>query len=224
MIVPVIDIKDEKVVCGKLGRTHEWEELRSVVCSSADPLVVAQTYEELGFEEVYIADLDGILESKPNLEAINQIVAETKLSVFLDVGIWSQDMIFLMEQVKPVVATETFCSLNLLEFPREVVLCMDVRGGELVSSACGNLFDLIDIIKDSTKINEVILLDLDRFDLAEGPNLQLCKDVVLRLPGKKVIYGGGVRDLLDVYALEQLGADRVLVGAALHSGSIFKDG
>lgn len=224
MIIPVIDIKDEKAVSGKLGKFGEYEELRSVVCKSSNPLDVARTYEELGFDEVYIADLDGILDSKPNLEIIERIVENTEISVMLDIGIWSKEMIILMEEVKPVIASETFCSLNLLEFPHEVVLCIDMRDGEIIAETCGELFTFIDLIKDSTKIQEIILLDLSRMGFSQGPNLELCKNVVPRLPDKKIIYGGGVRDLPDVYALEQLGVDRVLVGAALHSGSIFKDG
>ncbi|MBN2014022.1 MAG: hypothetical protein JW778_02470 [Candidatus Altiarchaeota archaeon] len=224
MIVPVIDIKDEKAVSGKLGKFGEYEELRSVVCKSSDPLDVAKTYEDLGFEEVYIADLDGILDSKPNLEIIEKIVTSTNLSVMLDIGIWSKEMIILMEEVKPVIASETFCTLDLLEFPHEVVLCIDTREGELIAETCGELFTLIDLIKDSTRIQEIILLDLNRMGLSQGPNLELCRSVVPRLPEKKLIYGGGIRDFYDVYVLEKLGVDKVLVGAALHSGSIFKDG
>lgn len=224
MIIPVIDIKDETVVSGKLGKFGEYEPLRSVVCHSSNPFVVAKTYEELGFDEVYIADLDGILDSKPNLEVIEKIVMNTELSVMLDIGIWSKEMIMLMEEVKPVIASETFCSLNLLEFPHDVVLCIDMRDGEIVAETCGELYTFIEIIKDSKRINEIIVLDLSRMGLSQGPNLELCRGIVARLPDKKIIYGGGVRDLLDVYALEQLGVDRVLVGAALHSGSIFKDG
>lgn len=224
LLIPVIDIKDGRVVSGRLGKTDEYEELQSVVCDSSDPLVVAKTYEELGFSEVYIADIDGITESKPNTDAINRIIDNTNLSAMVDLGIWSPDLIVLMSRVKPVIATETFCSLNLLEFPGDIVLCIDTVGGELLSETCGNLSDFISIIKDTQRIKEVILIDLERLEFAErGPNFELCESVVPKLPGKKVIYGGGIRGLYDIYALKKSGIDSVLLGAALYSGIIFRD-
>lgn len=224
MLIPVIDIKDGKAVSGCLGKTKECTEFKSVVCDSSNPLEVAKTYEELGFTEVYIADIDGITEGNPNIEEITEIVEKTHLSVMVDLGIWSPDMVVLMSKVKPVIAAETFCFLNLLEFPGDVVLCMDTRGGKLISENCGSLSDFIEIIKDSVKIKEVLLLDLDRLESTEmGPNFGLCRDVVSKLPNKKIIYGGGIRNIYDVYTLKEIGVDRVLLGAALHTGNIFKD-
>ncbi len=224
LMIPTLDILDGKAVSGKLGKTNEYEELKSVVCDSSDPLDVARTYEDLGFTEVYIADLDGIVDSKPNLEVIEEIVSKTRLSAMVDLGIWSNDMILLMKKVKPIIAAEMFCSLNLLEFPHDVILCIDVVDGKLVSEVHGDLFDFLKLICDSTRIKEIILLDLNRFGLSEGPNIELCRSVAESLPEKKIIYGGGIRCLYDIYALRQVGADRVLIGAALHSGVIFKDG
>jgi uncharacterized protein related to proFAR isomerase len=101
---------------------------------------------------------------------------------------------------------------------------MDTRGGELISETCGGLSDFIEVIKDTVRIKEIILLDLERLEATElGPNVELCRRVVPKLPKKKIIYGGGVRGLYDIYSLKDAGVDRVLLGTALHSGSIFRD-
>lgn len=224
MIVPVIDIKDGKAVRPRPGKRDEYEEFESVVCKSSDPFEIATIYERLGFREVYIADLDGILYSNPDRELINRIDRFTRLSVMADIGLWSSETLFLLDKVKPVIATETFSSLNLLEFPREIVLSIDTRKGKLISEISLDLFDFIEIIKDSKRITEIILLDLDRVGILKGPNLNLCKQVLERLPGKRIIYGGGIRDLEDIDSLHRIGIYKVLVGSALHSGRIFKDG
>ena len=223
MIVPVIDIKDGKAVRPMAGKRDEYEELKSVICKSSDPSDVAVTYEKLGFKEVYIADLDGILYSNPDLDMINKIVRFTKLSVMADIGIWSPEMLLLLKKVKPIIATETFSSLNLLEFPKGVILSIDTRGGKLLSEISLDLFDFIRIIKDSEQITGIILLDLDRVGILKGPNMDLCKRVLDRLPDRKIIYGGGIRNLGDIDSLQRIGIYKVLVGSALHTGRIFKD-
>lgn len=224
MIVPVIDIKDGKAVRPKAGRKDEYEEFTSVICESSQPFDIAVAYEKLGFREVYIADLDGILHSNPDLDLINRISRFTELSVMADVGIWSPETLFSLGNVTPVIATETFSSLNLLEFPGDVILCIDTRGGRLLSEIHLDLFEFVEIIKDSKKIREVILLDLDRVGVLKGPNLALCRMVLERFSGIKLIYGGGVRDMMDVNSLREIGVRKVLVGLALHKGRFFKDG
>ena len=223
MIVPVIDIKDGKAVMPIAGRRDEYEELKSVICRSSDPLDVAVTYERLGFREIYLADLDGILYSNPDLDLINEIARSTGLSIMADIGLWSPETLLLSRNIRPIIATETFSSLNLLEFPKEVILGIDTRGDRLLSETSLDLFDFIEIIKDSRKITEIILQDLDRVGILKGPNLDLCKRVIDRLPDKKIIYGGGIRDLRDIDSMQRIGVYKVLVGSALHTGRIFKD-
>jgi len=223
LIVPVIDIKDGKAVMPIAGRRDEYEELKSVICKSSDPLDVAVTYERLGFRELYLADLDGILYSNPDLNLINKIARSTKLSIMADIGLWSPETLFLLKGVRPIIATETFSSLNLLEFPDGIILGIDTRGDRLLSEISLDLFDFIEIIKDSRKIIEIILLDLDRVGILKGPNLDICKRVLDRLPDKKIIYGGGIRNLRDIDSLQRIGIYKVLVGSALHTGRIFKD-
>ena len=56
-VIPVIDIKDGKAVEAKAGRGDGYQELRSVICESSNPLDVVNVYGGLGFKEVYVADL-----------------------------------------------------------------------------------------------------------------------------------------------------------------------
>lgn len=223
MIIPVLEIKDGKAVIPKSKSGDEYEELKSIICKSSDPLDVAICYEKLGFKEVYIADLDGILYSKPDLDTIIKIRRLTRLSIMVDVGTWSEETLMLLNRVRPVISTEAFSYLNLLEFSGGVILDIDTRNGKLVSESSLDLSDFIDIIKDSKRIQEIILQDLDRFRVSSGPNLELCKKVLSKLPGRRIIYGGGIRNLRDVYSLQRIGIYKVLVGSALHRGGIFKD-
>ncbi len=222
-IVPIIDIKDGVAIEAALGRRNEYRELSSRLSDSNDPFKLSLVYERLGFTEVYVADLDGILDSKPNYDILRDISERTNLSVMADIGVWSMEDVLNLPKVKPVIATETFTSLNVLELPKDFVLSLDTREGEFQSAMNLPLKDFIRIIRDSKKITEVLLIDLARVGAAKGPNIELCMRVAGELLGKTLLYGGGVRNMRDIQMLYEVGIEKVLVGSALHSGAILRD-
>ena len=222
-IIPIIDIKDGIAIEAVLGRRNEYRELSSRIFDSNDPFRLSQVYESMGFTEVYIADLDGILYSKPNYDILRKISENTALSVMADIGVWSLEDVLNMPKVKPVIATETFTSLNVLELPKDFVLSLDMREGEFQSAMNLSLKDFIGIVRDSRRINEVLIIDLARVGAAKGPNVELCMRVAKELSDKMLMYGGGVRNIRDVQMLYEVGIQRVLVGSALHSGALLKD-
>jgi phosphoribosylformimino-5-aminoimidazole carboxamide ribotide isomerase len=70
----------------------------------------------------------------------------------------------------------------------------------------------------------VLVLDLVQVGSEAGPrNLELI-DGLKRLLGVPVYAGGGVRSEEDLELLEQAGCDAVLVGSAIHNGSISPPG
>jgi len=194
--------------------------LKSDICKSSDPFEVAMTYQRLGFSSIYIADLDGILNSQPNIELIKRIYRSSSMRVYYDIGTWSIEHIRILEGVIPVIATETMSSLNLLGFPRDFVPSIDTRNGNLLCEMAIDLKGIIEIVRESRRIKEVIVIDLARVGMSGGPNLELCEYVLKNLPDKRVIYGGGIRNLNDIYSLIKLGIHRVMVGSALHNGRI----
>ena len=222
-IIPIIDIKDGKVIEAVEGRRNQYRELSSRICDSDDPYTLSQAYEMLGFTEVYIADLDGILCSKPNYDILRMISEKTGMKVMADIGVWSLEDVLNLPKVKPVIATETFSSLNLLELPKDFVLSLDTREGVFQSGMNLSLEEFMRIIADSAKMKEVLIIDLARVGAAKGPNLELCLKVADHLHGKTLMYGGGVRNMLDIHMLFEAGISNVLVGSALHSGAILTD-
>lgn len=219
-IIPVIDIKDGIAVGAVAGNRESYSELRSVICKSYDPFDVAKCYHRLGFKEIYIADLDGILKSEPNLDLIKKIYRNLELRIYYDIGIWTLEEMRNLPKVIPVIATETMSSLNLLALERNFVISIDTRNGKLLCEIPINLNEFLRIIGKSSRIREVILLDLERVGMLKGPNLNLCRYVLEKLPGKKVIYGGGVENIFSLYSLYRIGISRAIVGSALHNGMI----
>jgi len=221
-IIPVIDIKDGIAVGAKAGERDDYMELKSILTNSSNPIVISKIYKKIGFKSIYIADLDGIMKSSPNVDLLKRIKWETNLDIMADIGTWSERDIRSIEMagITPILATETFKSLNLLEFPRKFALGLDIRDNKLLCEMKCDLDDFIEIIKDILTIERIIVIDLNRVGMSSGPNLELCKKIIKKLSDREIIYGGGIRFLLDVEILLKLGVSKVLVGSALHEGRI----
>src|SRR3990170_7148177 len=83
-IIPVLDILDGVAVHAVRGRRKEYKHLKSALVASPDPLEVAVAFKNLGFNELYVADLDAITDKKPNITLIKRISDETRLRLMVD--------------------------------------------------------------------------------------------------------------------------------------------
>ena len=222
-IIPVIEVKDGRAIEAVKGKTVEYRELRSSTAGSSDPLDIAASLERIGFGEIFILDLDGIVDDRPNYEMLSTISQKTCLLVMADIGAWTLEDMLNLDRIKPVISTETFSSLNTLSFPRDFVLSLETRDEELLSAMNLPLKEFIRIIKDSTKIREILLVNRTRISTSMGPDIDLCSFVAKELSDRILMYGGGVRNMDDVHKLYDAGIQKVLVGSAIHSGALLKE-
>lgn len=219
-IIPVIDIKEKVAVRAVGGKRNEYKPLKSVLVNSSDPLDVAKAYKTMGFAELYIADLDGILYSKPNIDIIEKIAEDTGIPIIADAGIWALENLEIPRGVTPVVASETFNSLKLFELFEKFVVSIDIKNSQLLCEMPLHINGFIDMLKDMPEINKIMVLDMDRIGMSSGPNLNLCGYILKNLPRRSIIYGGGIRNYPDLDALEKAGISGALIGSAIHSGAV----
>jgi phosphoribosylformimino-5-aminoimidazole carboxamide ribotide isomerase len=67
----------------------------------------------------------------------------------------------------------------------------------------------------------MIVLDLARVGGGAGiSTVNLCRDLLVRFGELRIITGGGVRDVSDLFRLQDLRIDAVLVASSLHDGRI----
>ena len=74
--IAVIDIKDGSVVRAKAGEREKYEKVSSRILKKGqvEPMEAAAAfYEKLGIRNLYIADLDAIMDQGNNLEKIKKI-------------------------------------------------------------------------------------------------------------------------------------------------------
>jgi phosphoribosylformimino-5-aminoimidazole carboxamide ribotide isomerase len=228
--LPVMDILNGKVVHAIKGQRSQYRPLQSNLTPSTDPAEVVGAFKTLGFSEVYVADLDAIIDCTSDFTDLKPLAA-TGVELMVDAGITSLDRAQRLLDAgvgKLVVGTETLQSKAFVAEAVErfgsgrVVVSVDLRGEEvLVKSGFDGFRDAFSLINSfkAMGVSQVIVLDLLRVGSGAGVNIDFLQRVV-RLGGLEVYVGGGVRDINDLLELRSLGVTGALVATALHNGKI----
>lgn len=230
-IIPVIDILNSRVVHAVKGKRKEYQPLQSILTKSTTPEEVAKAFKDLGFTELYIADLDAIIDCSASFEPLRTITDKTGIRLMVDAGITNIERAqkLLDNGVsKLIIGTETLQNKKFVEqaidiFGNDrVVVSLDLKGDKIiVKFGCDGCLNPICLLKDFKQmgVSQVIVLDLARIGSEEGVNIDFIKEVIAEV-GVDVYVGGGVRDINDLVELRNLGVSGVLIATALHTGKI----
>ena len=233
-VVPVIDVLNGVVVHAVRGKRSEYKPLDSILFKSVEPVEVAKAFRNIGFGELYVADLDAIIDCSSDFQTLKNIADETELKLMVDAGVTSIERAqkLLDSGVsKLIIGTETlqkksFVAEAVKLFGSErVVVSLDLKGNKiLVKMGFDGCNDPMCLMREFKKmgVSQVIVLDLARVGSGEGVNVDFLKKVIAE-EGVDVYVGGGVRDIDDLVALKNLGVSGVLVATALHMGKISID-
>ena len=230
-IIPVIDVLGGIAVHAVRGRRKEYQPLKSVLCASTDPVDVAAELKALGFDELYVADLDAITGGHPDFSLFKRIVAKTGLKVMVDAGVTSlktAEEVLDSDVSKVIIGTETLRSIRFVaeavdSFGSErVLVSLDLMGNRIISGfELGRLAEPVAFLREleALGVSQIIVLDLARVGSGEGVNMPFLREALGNIK-VNVLVGGGVRDVTDLVELKGLGVFGVLLATALHSGKI----
>ncbi len=230
-VIPVIDILNGKVVHAVKGKRSEYKPLQSILTDAAEPLAVAKAFKNLGFTELYIADLDAIIDCSTSFKLLKQIADETGLAMMVDAGITSVEraQTLLDNGVsRVIIGTETLQNKSFVAEAVKtlggdrVVVSLDLKGEKvIVRLGFSGCVDPMCLLRDfkAAGVSGVIVLDLSRVGSGEGVNVDFLRKV-LGQEGMDIYVGGGVRGIEDLVELADLGVSGVLVATALHMGKI----
>ena len=230
-IIPVIDVLGGIAVHAVRGRRKEYQPLKSILCASADPVDVAVSLEALGFDKLYVADLDAITGGQPAFSLFKRIADKTGLDLMVDAGITDlkkAEEVLKSRVSKVIIGTETLANTSFVaeaveSFGSEkIIVSLDLMGDRILSSfELGRLAEPITFLRELEKqgVSQVIVLDLAKVGSSEGVNTAFLREVLANIKAK-VLVGGGVRDVKDLVELQDLGVFGVLVATALHVGKI----
>jgi len=226
-VVFVMDIFNRSVVLAKGGIREKYLPISdsSIICSNSDPLDIVQF---LRPREIYIADLN-ILQDKGPLETNAEIIREVSLraDTMLDFGISSMEEVEKALSIArtAVIGTETG-TLSVIkdaafENPGRISVSIDMKHGKVLKEDPEIPEALLEIVKilNSFLLKDLIFLDLDRVGTASGFDPEFLRKLV-EYSRHSVLLAGGVRDMVDLFALEGLGIRGALIATAIHSGLV----
>lgn len=232
-IIPAIDLRQGQCVRlyqGKFDRQNNYNK---------DPVSLACEYKTMGFDELHIVDLDGAESGhQQNQEIVRRIVDTCELSVQLGGGMRAESQLesWLNAGVsRVVIGTLAIVQSELVRDwlarfgPEKLVLGLDVTVDPVgtphvathgwTQSAEMTLWDCIDGYS-AADVRHVLCTDICRDGALTGPNLELYAQVILKYPDIQLQASGGVRDIDDLNALRNVGAQAAISGRALLDGRI----
>ena len=234
-VLGVIDLRAGRAVHAVSGDRERYLPARMVTdhhSADGDAVALASTYiTALTIAELYVADLDAILDRAPQLALVHDIGA-LGAPIWLDAGISAANdatAVLASGADRLVVGLETLPSFDAL-----VSICQEI-GGERVAFSLDlrNRLPLApsDALARQTPeslaaraidagASAVIVLDLARVGSNEGPDLDLIERVRAAVPAVRLIAAGGVRGRDDLVRLKDAGCNGALVATALLTGQL----
>jgi phosphoribosylformimino-5-aminoimidazole carboxamide ribotide isomerase len=225
IIYPAMDLMGGRCVRLAQGRFDD--------CTSymLDPAEAVLTFEEAGAEWTHVVDLDGAREGGPRQHGL---ICDIALSVSValqvaggfrepeqfervfDAGV-DRVVIGSLAVRDPAKTHDLFARFG----GARIALALDVKveedrpivatGGWTESSGK----DLWELAEAYPQARHLLVTDISRDGMMQGPNVDLIAECVRRFPGLQVQASGGVSSLGDLRKLKAAGAAGAIVGKAL---------
>ncbi|MFY0628309.1 MAG: 1-(5-phosphoribosyl)-5-[(5-phosphoribosylamino)methylideneamino] imidazole-4-carboxamide isomerase [Reichenbachiella sp.] len=220
---------------------HHGKVKRSVKGDSAkgknhndNPIELARQFEDAGVRLVHIVDLDGARKGRPmNDHVVEFIRGHTDLDINFSGGVHTDGDI---SKVFENGATSVTCSTMAVYEPDNFSSWIMSYGNEKIVLGADALDDMIRIggwLKE-TKIKLMDHIahfherglkylkttDISKDGALNGPSLELYKNIKTEFPEINLFASGGIRNMEDIAALDNIGVRGVIFGKAFYEGRI----
>ena len=229
-IFPAIDIKNKKcvrLIRGDFDNKTEYE---------MSPIEQAGKYNDHGFKNLHIVDLDGALTGETvNQDIIKDIVFKFDLKVEIGGGI--RNLHSVQKYIdsgaeKVILGSAAIKDKNFLKeacekFPNKIALGLDAKNGYLsVSGWKENSNQLtLDFLKEVNDygFNRLIYTDINRDGMKQSPNFDETLKIA-EISNCPVVISGGVSSIDDIKKAKTLkNIEGIIVGKAIYDGDIKLD-
>lgn len=199
-----------------------------------EPIDVAQSFQDQGFNRIFLIDLDGAKKGViVNYTTIEMIARYTKLTIDFTGGVTNDgDIRLAFESGAERIAAsriaanyrELFNQWIITYGPEKIILAADSRGGKVTTGDWVNTLeeDVLDVIGyyHERGIKYVKSTDLSKDGQLKGPALKFYQEIRKTYPDIQLMANGGVRSAEDIQALDAMGVNSVVIGKAMHEGLI----
>ena len=227
-IIPAIDLMDGQCVRLSQGKYNQ------KTIYSSEPAMVAKAFENQGYKRLHLVDLDGAKSGKTeNINVLKEICSQTNLIVDYSGGIRTKQQVqaalnagasYIGIGSLAVKEPETFKNL-INEFEAKLfIVASDVLNKQVYINGWTKetdiqIFDLISAYSD-LGITKFMCTDIARDGMLSGVNIDFYQSLKAFFPDKYIIASGGVSSKKDIYDLEKVGIDAVIVGKAFYEDII----
>ncbi len=231
-IFPAIDIKDKKcvrLIKGDFDNKTEYE---------ISPIDQAGKYNDHGFKDLHIVDLDGALTGKTaNLDIIKEISNKYDLKIEIGGGIRTIDSIkkYIDAGVEKVILgssaikNKEFLKKACIKFKNKIALGLDTKDGNLFVSGWKESlnFKATDYLKEINDfgVSRIIFTDINRDGMKTSPNYEATTNIA-KISNCPVVISGGVSSINDIKKAKELNNKKIegiIVGKAIYDGDIKLD-
>ena len=231
-VIPVIDILNSQAVHAIKGEREKYKPLKSVLINDSAPTRIAlKLKNEYLFNEFYIADLDAILQRKPNIRILSKILEISGVEIMLDPGIKTKKNVkkyFNLNLKSLILGLETLKDLKVITEclklfdTNKIVVSIDMYNEVIQTNIKKirnqDILEIVGKIEDLGVVN-IILLDLFKVGQKLGGIPALYLKIRNDFNGE-ILVGGGIKNIQDIKEFKNNGFSGVLIGTALHDGSI----
>ena len=229
-IFPAIDIKDKK--CVRLVKG----EFDNKTIYDLSPVEQAKKYQDHGFKNLHIVDLDGALTGQLiNSDIIQDIISKLDLKIEVGGGIRNFENIkkYLdigAEKVilgSAAIKNKDFLKEACKKFPNKIALGLDAKDGYLSVSGWkeNSNQSTLEYLSDVNDygVSRLIYTDINKDGMKQSPNFEETSKVAEK-SNCPVIISGGVSSLEDIKKAKTLkNIEGIIVGKAIYDGDIELD-
>ena len=229
-IFPAIDIKDKKcvrLVKGEFDNKTEYD---------LSPVEQAKKYQDHGFKNLHIVDLDGALTGQTiNLDIIQDIISKFDLKVEVGGGIRNFENIKKYVDIgaeKVILGSAAIKNKDFLKeacekFPNKIALGLDAKDGYLSVSGWkeNSNQSTLEYLSDVNDygVSRLIYTDINKDGMKQSPNFEETSKVAEK-SNCPVIISGGVSSIEDIKKAKTLkNIEGIIVGKAIYDGDIELD-
>lgn len=227
-IVPAIDI-----IGGKCVRLSQGD-YDSKKVYSENPVEIAKQFEGAGITRLHVVDLDGAKSHCiVNHKTLQSITSQTGLVVDFGGGLKTDKDLEIAFDCGASMITggsiavkdpQTFTGWIERFGSERIILGSDAKNKKIAISGWieSTELDLFDFLHGymSKGICKTICTDISKDGMLQGPSFDLYVEMKKLMPDLYIIASGGISCADDIYMLNELGIDSVIIGKAFYEGHI----
>ncbi len=227
-IFPAIDLRDGRAVRLLRGDYDQ------MTVYSAQPCGVARRFIRAGAQRLHIVDLDGAKDGRPSMANWTEIEALVQQGhAFIEVGggIRTEERILqyldlgVNRCVLGTAAVEDFSFTERMarRYREKIAVGVDARDGKVAThgwlkTSGEDSFDLCRRLRDAG-VQTVIYTDISKDGTLSGTNLDAYRRLT-QIEGLNVVASGGISSVLELRALNEMGAAGAILGKAVYDGKL----